>query len=47
MLGTKHSFTFMSMNNLAAMLNNQEKYEAAEEMLRQALELRKVYYLKN
>jgi hypothetical protein len=40
MLGSEHSTTLTSMNNLAAVLRNQSKYEAAEEMQRRALKLR-------
>ena len=37
-LGPKHPDTLTSMNNLTVPLKAQDKYEAAEEMHRQALE---------
>jgi len=40
-LGLEHSDMLTSMSNLAIVLDNQGKYEAAEEMHRQMLELRK------
>ena len=39
-LGEEYPDTLMSMNNLAEVLRDQGKYEAAEEMQRQALELK-------
>ena len=39
-LGPEHPDTLTSMNNLAEVLTDQGKYEAAEEMHRQVLELR-------
>jgi len=37
MLGKEHSSTLASINNLAAVLRDQGKYEQAEEMYRQEL----------
>ena len=39
-LGVEHPDTLTSMNNLASVLDNQGKYEEAEEIHRQALALR-------
>ena len=39
-LRTEHPDTLASINNLAEVLRNQGKYEQAEEMHRQTLELR-------
>ena len=41
MLSSEHSDTFMSMNNLALMLESQNKYETAEKMHQQMLKLKK------
>ena len=40
MLGPEHPDTLISMNNLAEVLRDQGKYQAAEEMHRRALELK-------
>ena len=40
MLGKEYSLTLDSMNNLAAVLNSQGKYEEAEQMHRQTLQLK-------
>jgi len=40
MLGKEHPDTLGSINNLAEVLNRQDKYEEAEKMHRQALALR-------
>jgi hypothetical protein len=45
-LGKAHSLTLKSMDNLAAVLGNQGKYEQAEEMLCQALILLFSYTLR-
>ncbi|KAK4222939.1 hypothetical protein QBC38DRAFT_488760, partial [Podospora fimiseda] len=39
-LGKEHPSTLTSMNHLALVLGSQEKYEEAEQMHRQALQLR-------
>jgi hypothetical protein len=40
-LGPKHLQTLASMNNLTVVLSGRSKYEAAEEMHQQALQLKK------